>query len=73
MNRDVLDSLLDGSEHNLIRTLAARANLGRIYGSTACSIAGIEEDVAANSLDSTQRDSLESAIDSMLQLSLIHI
>jgi len=67
MNRDVLDSLLDGSEHNLIRTLAARANLGRIYGSTACSIAGIEEDVAANSLDSTQRDSLESAIDSMLQ------
>ena len=67
MNREMLDNLLDGSNHNLIRTLAARANLGRIYGSTACSIAGIEEDVAANSLDSTQRDSLELAIDSMLK------
>ena len=63
----MLDNLLDGSNHDLIRTLAARANLGRIYGSTACSIAGIEEDVAANSLDSTQRDSLELAIDSMLK------
>ena len=67
MNREMLDNLLDGSNHDLIRTLAARANLGRIYGSTACSIAGIEEDVAANSLDSTQRDSLELAIDSMLK------
>ena len=67
MDRAMLDNLLDGSNHDLIRTLAARANLGRIYGSTACSIAGIEEDVAANSLDSAQRDSLELAIDSMLQ------
>ena len=67
MDREMLDNLLDGSNHDLIRTLAARANLGRIYGSTACSIAGIEEDVAANSLDSTQRDSLELAIDSMLK------
>ena len=67
MDRAMLDNLLDGSNHDLIRTLAARANLGRIYGSTACSIAGIEEDVAANSLDSTQRDSLELAIDSMLK------
>ena len=67
MDRAMLDNLLDGSNHDLIRTLAARANLGRIYGSTACSIAGIEEDVAANSLDSAQRDSLELAIDSMMQ------
>ena len=67
MDRAMLDNLLDGSNHDLIRTLAARANLGRIYGSTACSIAGIEEDVAANSLDSAQRDSLELAIDSMLK------
>ena len=66
MDRSMLDSLLDGSEHDLIRTLAARANLGRIYGSTACSIAEIEESVAANTLDSTQRDSLEAAIGSML-------
>ena len=66
MDRAMLDSLLDDSEHDLIRTLAARANLGRIYGSTACSIAGIDEDVAANSLSSEQRDSLESAIGSML-------
>ena len=67
MDRATLDSLLDGSGHDLIRTLAARANLGRIYGSTACSISGIEEDVPANSLDSAQRDALEAAIQSMLK------
>jgi len=66
MDRSALDALLDGSEHDLIRTLAARANLGRIYGSTACSIAGLEEKVDADSLDSVQRDSLEGAIQSML-------
>ena len=66
MDRAALDALLDGSEHDLIRTLAARANFGRIYGSTACSIAGLEEKVDSNSLDSDQRDSLEGAIQSML-------
>ena len=66
MDRSALDSLLDGSQHDLIRTLAARANFGRIYGSTACSIAGLEEKVDANSLDSGQRDALEGAIQSML-------
>ncbi len=66
MDRSALDSLLDGSDHDLIRTLAARANFGRVYGSTACSIAGLEEKVDANSLDSGQRDALEGAIQSML-------
>ena len=66
MDRSALDALLDGSEHDLIRTLAARANFGRIYGSTACSIAGLEEKIDADSLDSDQRDSLEGAIQSML-------
>tara|TARA_B100001167_G_scaffold64761_1_gene38078 strand:+ start:591 stop:2732 length:2142 start_codon:yes stop_codon:yes gene_type:complete len=66
MDRSALDALLDGSNHDLIRTLAARANFGRIYGSTACSIAGLEEKIDADSLDSDQRDSLEGAIQSML-------
>ena len=66
MDRSALDALLDGSNHDLIRTLAARANFGRIYGSTACSIAGLEEKIDAGSLDSDQRDSLEGAIQSML-------
>ena len=66
MDRLALDNLLDGSEHDLIRTLAARANFGRIYGSTACSIAGLEEKMGANSLDSGQRDALEGGIQSML-------
>ena len=66
MDRSALDALLDGSDHDLIRTLAARANFGRIYGSTACSIAGLEEKIDADSLDSDQRDSLEGAIQSML-------
>jgi len=66
MDRAELDELLDGSEHDLIRTLAARANFGRIYGSAACSIAGLEEKASASSLDSGQRDALEQAIQSML-------
>jgi len=66
MDRAALDELLDGSEHDLIRTLAARANFGRVYGSTACSVAGLEEKMDANSLDSEQRDALEQAIRSML-------
>ena len=66
MDRSALDNLLDGSNHDLIRTLAARANFGRIYGSTACSIAGLDEKMGANSLDSEQRDALEEAIQSML-------
>ena len=66
MDRSALDALLDGSDHDLIRTLAARANFGRIYGSTACSISGLEEKIDADSLDSDQRDSLEGAIQSML-------
>jgi len=66
MDRADLDELLDGSEHDLIRTLAARANLGRIYGSAACSIAGLDEDLPANSLTEEQRDSLQEAINAML-------
>ena len=66
MDRGALDALLDDSESDLIRTLAARANLGRVYGSAACSIAGLEEGAIASSLDSGQRDELEKAIQTML-------
>ena len=66
MDRADLDELLDGSEHDLIRTLAARANLGRIYGSAACSIAGLDEDLPASSLTEEHRDSLQGSINSML-------
>ena len=66
MGRGALDALLDDSESDLIRTLAARANLGRVYGSAACSIAGLEEGVIASSLDSEQRNKLEKAIQTML-------
>jgi predicted ribosome quality control (RQC) complex YloA/Tae2 family protein len=66
MGRGALDALLDGSESDLIRTLAARANLGRVYGSAACSIAGLEEGMIASSLDSEQRNELEKAIQTML-------
>jgi len=66
LNRASLDGILDGSDHALIRTLASRANLGRVYGSAACSISGIGEETQANSLSVEQRDSLEGALTEML-------
>ena len=66
LNRASLDRILDGSDHALIRTLASRANLGRVYGSAACSISGIDEETQANSLSVEQRNSLEGALTEML-------
>jgi len=66
ISRGSLEEILDGSEHDLIRTLAARANLGRVYGSAACSIADLDEKAAAKSLTSIQRSSLEKGVQSML-------
>lgn len=66
LNRASLDGILDGSDHALIRTLASRANLGRVYGSAACSISGIDEETQANSLSVEQRNSLEGALTEML-------
>ena len=65
MDGESLDKILDGSDHDLIRTLAARANLGRVYGSVACSIAGLDEKTQASSLSSEERESLEEAIRTM--------
>ena len=61
LDRNSLDGILDGSDHALIRTLASRANLGRVYASAVCSISGLEEDAQSDSLTIEQR------------LSLIHI
>ena len=66
LDRGSLDGILDGSDHALIRTLASRANLGRVYGSAVCSISGIDEGVQSDSLTTEQRDSLESALKEML-------
>jgi len=66
MDRGSLDMILDGSDHDLIRTLAARANLGRVYGSAACSIAGLKEKAQSSSLSNGERGSLEQAIQAMM-------
>jgi len=66
LTRDSLDEILDGSDHALIRTLASRANLGRVYGTAACSIAELDEELSSNSLTIEQRDSLERALMDML-------
>jgi len=66
MDRGALDKILDGSEHDLIRTLAARANLGRVYGSAACNIAGLDEKSEARALTKEERSSLEEAIQVMV-------
>ena len=62
-----LGAILDESDHSLIRTLAARVNLGRIYGNAVCTTAGIELDEPADSLDDEQRQDLSGAMASLLR------
>ncbi|MBJ28481.1 MAG: hypothetical protein CMB61_00270 [Euryarchaeota archaeon] len=61
-----LEDILDGSDHELIRTLASRANLGRIYGSALCSVAEISQEIPSNSLLEEERDALFGALKKML-------
>ena len=67
LDRNGLDNLLDNSDHSLIRTLAARANLGRIYGNAVCSAAEIDSDDPADSLDETQREVLSDSMNKLLE------
>ena len=66
LSGESLNEILDSSDHALIRTLASRVNLGRIYGSAVCSIAGIDEGLESNSLTGEQRSSLNIALSEML-------
>ena len=65
LSRSSLDELLDASDSDLIRTLAARVNLGRIYGNAVCAAAGLDLKLAAAELDDSQRMALS---DSMARL-----
>lgn len=67
MKREELESLLENSEHDLIRTLAVRANFGSLYGTIACSKSKIDENIVANKLLSEQIDSLEKTIKDMIK------
>ena len=67
MNREKLDKLLDESDDDLIRTLAARGNLGRIYGSAICASASLEENLKAKNLNDEQREVLDTAIIGLLE------
>ncbi len=66
INREKLDRLLDESNDDLIRTLAARGNLGRIYGSAICASAGLEESLKAKDLTGDERNNLDNAITNLL-------
>ena len=66
LNQAEMDELLDSSDHSLIRTLAARVNLGRIYGNAIATSAGIELDEPANSLDEEQRKDLGGSMKKLL-------
>ena len=67
MNRKTLDKLLDESEDDLIRTLAARGNLGRVYGSAICASAELDEKLKAKELDDEQRENLDNSIQILLE------
>ena len=67
INREKLDKLLDQSDDDLIRTLAARGNLGRIYGSAICASADLEENLKAKDLNDEQREILDTAIINLLE------
>ncbi|MFQ3343506.1 MAG: ribosome rescue protein RqcH [Candidatus Poseidoniales archaeon] len=67
LSRANINQLLDESEHDLIRTLAVRANFGALYGSIACSNANLEESIISNLMTIEQRDSLEKSINHMVK------
>ena len=67
LDRAELDTILDESNHSMIRTLAARVNLGRIYGNAVCTAAGIGLDEPADSLDDEQRQALSDAMTGLLE------
>ena len=67
IDRKKLDKLLDESDDDLIRTLAARGNLGRIYGSAICASASLEEKLKAKDLSNEQREVLDTAITNLIQ------
>ena len=67
INREKLNKLLDESDDDLIRTLAARGNLGRIYGSAICASADLEENLKAKDLNDEQREILDTAIINLLE------
>ncbi len=67
INREALDKLLDESDEDLIRTLAARGNLGRIYGSAVCASAGLDENLSSKNLDNEERDKINNAILELLE------
>ena len=67
LDRAELDTILDESNHSMIRTLAARVNLGRIYGNAVCTAAGIGLDEPADSLDEEQRQALSDAMTGLLE------
>ena len=67
LDRAELDAILDESNHSMIRTLAARVNLGRIYGNAVCTAAGIGLDEPADSLDEEQRQALSDAMTGLLE------
>ena len=67
IDRKKLDKLLDESDDDLIRTLAARGNLGRIYGSAICASANLEEKLKAKDLSDKQREVLDAAINNLLE------
>ena len=66
LDRSKLNEILDGSDSDLIRTVASRLNVGRVYGAAVCSKAGLSEDMLASSLDEEERASLLSSVDSMM-------
>ena len=67
IDRKKLDKLLNESDDDLIRTLAARGNLGRIYGSAICASANLEEKLKAKDLSDEQREVLDAAINDLLE------
>ena len=67
IDRKKLDKLLNESDDDLIRTLAARGNLGRIYGSAICASANLEEKLKAKDLSDEQREVLDAAINNLLE------
>lgn len=60
-------AILDDSDADLARTLAARVNLGGPYAHAVCAAAGIDSSLKAAKLDEARRGSVHTALATMLE------
>ncbi|CAI8175053.1 MAG: Uncharacterised protein [Methanobacteriota archaeon] len=66
LDADGLSEILAGSDADVVRTLAAKVNLGRGYANAICAATGIDPSMPISNLSAGERDEIMSVLTAML-------